>query len=215
MGGLAAGLDIWELSVIPMLLYNAECWQEMSNQTLIELDNLQNKFYRCLLAICTGCPIPALYWETGGMKMKYRILKKKLCFLHYIATLSDDTLAREFYEVQKNLALPGLVKECQEFLDQNEIVRIDQFTKNQWKNLVKRKMIDMNKDDLLDLIKSYKKLDYNALKEESPKQMEYLSVLNIPEVRMRFKLKVGMTPLIMMNFQSDKVQHLWKCSGCF
>ena len=74
----------------------------------------------------------------------------------------------------------------------------------------------MNKDDLLDQIKSYKKLDYNALKEESPKQMEYLSVLNIPEV-MRFKLKVGMTPLIMMNFQSDKcfAHQLWRCSGCF
>ena len=31
-GGLAAGLDIWEMAILPML-YNAECWQEISLET--------------------------------------------------------------------------------------------------------------------------------------------------------------------------------------
>jgi hypothetical protein len=63
-GGLAAGLDIWELGVLPMLLYNAECWQEISPKTIQDLENLQKDFYRCLFAVGSGCPIPSLYWET-------------------------------------------------------------------------------------------------------------------------------------------------------
>ena len=60
-GGLAAGLDIWELGVLPMLLYNSDCWQEISPKTIQELENLQLKFYRCLFAVGSGYPIPALY----------------------------------------------------------------------------------------------------------------------------------------------------------
>ena len=113
-GGLAAGLDIWEAAVLPMLLYNSDCWMEVTPQTIQDLENLQKDFYRCLLAVGSGCPIPSLYWETGGMMMKYRILKKKLLFLHHLATLPCDTLAREIFEVQVKLALPGLVKGCQD-----------------------------------------------------------------------------------------------------
>ena len=30
-GGLATGLELWELGVLPQLLFNAECWFEMTN----------------------------------------------------------------------------------------------------------------------------------------------------------------------------------------
>ena len=33
-GGLEAGLDIWEMAVLPMLLYNSSCWMEISPQTI-------------------------------------------------------------------------------------------------------------------------------------------------------------------------------------
>jgi hypothetical protein len=136
-GGLAAGLEIWEMAVLPRLLYNAECWQDISPDTLQELENIQLNFYRCLLAVGTGCPIPSLYWETGGTLIEFRILKKKLLFLHHVATLPEDTLAREVFEVQKELALPGLLQECQQFLISFGITCIGQYSKPQWKNLVK------------------------------------------------------------------------------
>ena len=56
--GLAAGLDIWELAVLPMLLYNAQCWVEMSNHTKDMLEDLQKQLYRFILAVGSGCPIP-------------------------------------------------------------------------------------------------------------------------------------------------------------
>ena len=45
-GGLTAGLDIWEMAILPMVLYNAETWQDISPQTIQELENLQIKFYK-------------------------------------------------------------------------------------------------------------------------------------------------------------------------
>ena len=43
-GGLVVGLQIWEMAIIPMLLYNSECWLDLSENTLVELENLQNCF---------------------------------------------------------------------------------------------------------------------------------------------------------------------------
>ena len=87
VGGLSAGINIWETSIIPRLLYNSECWQEISKAAIQQLENVQLKFLRVLLAVGSGCPIPALYWDTGMLQMKYRILKTKLLFLHHLENL--------------------------------------------------------------------------------------------------------------------------------
>ena len=79
-GGLVAGLTLWEAAILPSLLYNSECWVEISKSTLQQLESLQLQFYRVLLSVGTGCPIPALYWDTGALLMKYRILKRKLSY---------------------------------------------------------------------------------------------------------------------------------------
>ena len=74
-GGLTAGLDIWELAVIPYLLNNSDTWIGITENSVTLLDKLQNQFYWVLLQVPVGCPIPALYWECGGLLMKNRILK--------------------------------------------------------------------------------------------------------------------------------------------
>ena len=157
---MTAGLDIWELAVLPMLLYNAECWQEISDETIQHLDNIQNKFYKCLFAVGSGCPTTALYTETWGVMMKYRILMKKLMFLHHLSTLPDETLAREIFEVQKRLNLPGLFQECQEFLIKFGITKIESFSPFQWKNVVKKNIAEMNRTDILNQMKKSKKMSY-------------------------------------------------------
>ena len=109
-GGLTAGLDIWDMAILPMILYNSETWQDMSSQTIQELENLQIKFYKCLFAVGSGCPTPVLYLETGGMLMSHRLLLKKLLFFHHLATPPEDALPREIFDEQRRLSLPGLVQ---------------------------------------------------------------------------------------------------------
>ena len=76
IGGLKAGLQIWEAAVIPMLLYNADTWQDIASRTVDKLEQLQLSFLRCLLGVGTGCPKPILYSETGVILMEFRILEK-------------------------------------------------------------------------------------------------------------------------------------------
>ena len=129
-GGLTAGLDIWELAVLPKLVYNSDSWQEISPNTIQELENLQLQFYRCLLAVGSGCPIPSLYYETGGMLMELRILQNKLLILHHVATLPDDSLAREVFQVQEELHLYGLLQDCQEFLIERGVTQFSNTVEN-------------------------------------------------------------------------------------
>jgi hypothetical protein len=131
-GGLEAGLDIWEMAVLPMLLYNSECWQDISPQTIQDLEDIQRQFYRCLFAVGSGCPIPCLYWETGGLMMQFRILQSKLLFIHHLETLPDDSLAKEVYDVQQRFAFPGLVQECNDFMVTFGITRIQKYSKIQF-----------------------------------------------------------------------------------
>ena len=67
--GMKAGIDIWEAAVLSKLLFNSSCWLDISTTTIQELESIQLDFYRCLLAVGSGCPIPSLYWETGGYMM--------------------------------------------------------------------------------------------------------------------------------------------------
>ena len=157
-GGIVTGLTIWESAVLPGLLYNAECWINISNGVLQQLEQLQLRFYRSLLAVGSGCPIPMLYWDTGGLQMKYCVLKKKLLFLHHLATLPDDSLAKECFELQRQQRLPGLYLECEDTLKKNGLLNLSDFTKFQWKNRVRKLCHKLNQEELLDKMKSYKKL---------------------------------------------------------
>ena len=217
-GGLTSGLDIWEMAVIPMLTNNAECWQDVSSKTIDELDKIQLMFLRCLLAVGSGCPTPALFAATGTLKMEWRILEKKLLFLHHVASLPDTDLAKEIYNVQVQLSLPGIVQECQEFLAKFQITDMSSFTKLQWKKLVKSKIRECNKSDILKHTKSqgYKKLNYEEMENDSFRVKPYFSSLYSTDARLRFKIDCGMTPTIKMNFQSDQqhVRDLWTCPGC-
>ena len=148
--------------------------------------------------------------------MKYRIIKKKLLFLHHVTTLPSSSLAKEILDAQTSLALPGLVQECKEWLIRFEIYRVELYTKPQWKKLIREKIIKENKNDILNQMKSYKKLKYDDFKDEEFRVQPYLQKLNIPQARIMFKLKSLMTPTVRMNFSSDPkhAANMWTCIRC-
>ena len=73
-----------------------------------------------------------------------------------------------------------------------------------------------NKSDILNQMKSYKKLKYDDFKDEEFRVQPYLQKLNIPQARTMFKLKSLMTPTVRMNFLSDPkhAADIWTCIGC-
>ena len=111
VGGINAGFDMFESSVLPSLLHNCETWDYISKKTVRTLDNYFNYFLRKILRVCTGAPIPQLYWQTGFLKAGSYILQRKLLFCHHLANLPEGTLGRDFYDLQSNLNIDGLVHE--------------------------------------------------------------------------------------------------------
>ena len=218
VGGLKAGLQIWESAVIPMLLNNADTWQEISHRTIHKLEQLQLSFLRCLLGVGTGCPKPLLYSETGVMLMEFRILEKKLMFLHHLSNLPETSLAAEILKVQRDLGLPGIAHDCREFLCKFGLRDLSRYLKSQFKRIVKSKICELNRNKIIEHTKSknYKKVDIEKLVKDDFSLKKYFLNLNVSDARLRFKIASFMTPSVKMNFPSDNVfaKQLWACEGC-
>ena len=150
--------------------------------------------------------------------MKNEILKKKLMLLHHIATLSPDSIAFQVYWVQKRLELPGLLQECQEFLLEFEILDVTQYSKGQWKSIVKKNIRIRNKDDLLEIMKekNYSKINHKVLAQENFELKSYIVKMHTSEARDKFRLRSCTMRTVKMNFPSDKQYKadLWSCWHC-
>ena len=212
-GGLQVGLDIWEVAILPMLLYNSECWTGITSRTMEDLEDIQRRFLRHLVGVGSGCPIPALYWETGCMPIKYRILKNKLIFYHHLATLPSSSLAQEIFSPQESLELPGLATECQDFLITNRIDRVKLYSKLEWKRHIKNIVCRMVEDDLRTDSLASKKINFTG---ESFGRKHYIGEMKTNDGRLMFKYRSRMTPEVQMNFMSntDYARDMWTCTGC-
>ena len=219
LGGLAVGLEIFELAYIPALLNNAQTWMEIDNGTIEKLESLQCKFLQILFATPASTPQAALIWDSGTLKMKYRIMESKLNFLHYILTQSDESLAHQIMMEQKSQEFPGLVQECKVFIEELNILDPFQWslTKNEWKSIVKKAILAANCEELkYEISEKYKKLKHSELAKESFGRKSYISDLNLQQARIKFKYRSSMTQHVKMNQKSNKAYEnaLWKCEDC-
>ena len=218
VGGLAAGLQLWEMCVIPMLLYNSETWLEIGNDVVVELEKMQYSFLRYLFAIGNGCPLPLLLSETGTILIELRILKRKVLFLHHLENLPEESLAKQVYNAQTRMCLPGIIHECSEFLAKFGLSDLKQFSKSQFKKVVTEKIKFLNKEKLIQLIrdKRYKKINIGKIELDNFEQKPYLNNLTLYDARLRFRIESQMVESVKMNFQSDRAfkAELWKCTAC-
>ena len=100
LGGFRCALDLFQLAIIPSVLYNSETWVQIPAEAVEILENLQLFFVRLILKVPQGTPKAALRSETGLLSMKLRIWKRKCMLVRHIRCLSTSTLARQVYEEQ-------------------------------------------------------------------------------------------------------------------
>ena len=217
VGGLCAGIDIWELSIIPYLLNNSEVWADIPKGALVLLDDLQNMFYRYLFATPRSTPTPALLWETGGLMMKYRIVKRKLGFFHHLSSLESSSVASRVARVEDRAGYPGLVQEYKSHCAELGLSNPTKYSKLSWKNSLKNAIIDANRKCLLDEIKRrYEKLDHETLKNEKYEIKDYVRNLTLHDGRLRFQIRSKMVRSVKFNYTSDPKysSQLWLCTHC-
>jgi hypothetical protein len=140
IGGMVAGLEIYELALLPSLLNNSDIWIDLTEESSSKLENLQNVMFRNLFGVPASTPIPLL--DVGCLKMKERIHKKKLNFLYHLRTMESESLASEILVLQVKYGFPGLATECRELLKLYRLPNIiDEkitLSKLQWKSLVRK-----------------------------------------------------------------------------
>ena len=109
--------------------------------------------------------------------------------------------------------LPGLVEECQSYLVKFGVTKPEAYSKLQWKNIVKENIALMNKSELLDMMKCYKKLDHKTFGSEKFELKPYFKKLNLTQARQKFQLRCFMTRTVKLNYPSDPrfARDLWTC----
>ena len=137
LGGINIGLKIFESSILSFLFHNSETWMDIPKKTVVLLDKFYNNFFRLMFRVCTGCPSPNFFWQTGFLRAENLILQKKLLFYHHLSILPEDSLGREILEIQKELSLPGLHREVKEHVERIYSSSITDLSKNVWKKKVK------------------------------------------------------------------------------
>ena len=207
---------MWNASVLPMLLFGCESWSPMPKKILNKLTDLTTKFLKVTMGVGkNGCPLPCLYWSTGTLFISNEILKRKMLFYHHIATLPEGTLARDFHDVQKEHGL-GLVAECQQLLQDLNLNNIEVYSKVQFKRILNKLIYQKNREQLLDWMKGYKKINFDKCKEKPHKMQLYFKRLSVQETRMKFRIDSFLVPTIRENFKSNRKYKAEKllCPDC-
>ena len=110
-----------------------------------------------------------MLWDLAMLKMPLRILKEKLLLYHHISCLPKNSLAHMMMKTQEKLEFPSLRNEVHGFLAKFGIPDVTRFSKVGWKRFVKNSIHELNRIQLLDDIKQYKKLDFSELVSEEYK----------------------------------------------
>ena len=216
VGGIITAFEIWERSIIPMLLFSCEIWPELPKKTLKSLDTITIKFLRVTLGLGKKSgPIASLYWSTGTYFMSNRILKAKLMFIHHLANLPEG-LGKDFYNVQNSLELPGIVSDCKVYLEEWNLGNVEHYTKSQWRKTIGSKIYEKNRSECLEMMKGLKKIDVNACASEKFEMNSYFKTLTVRESRLRYRIKYFLTPTVCLNFKNDKVfkAQNYLCQDC-
>ena len=192
--------EIWELAILPMLLFSSETWTDISKKTLRRLSDFFNQFFRIIFRIGSGCPIVNFYWQTGSLKVQYHILQKKMMFYHHLANLPVNSLGRTVLEIQVEKSLPGLAKDIEEHLTNIGVNDIREVTKYHWKKKVKSYVAELNKRELLEDSKKYKKISYDEIKQETFERKKYFRSLDLEAARLRFRISSKMVEGIRSHF---------------
>ena len=167
LGGISCGLMIFNMAILPALLYNSETWLEVDDATIGRLDRLQLILLRSLFSVPSSTPIPALNWDSGQLSMTHRINERKLKFIHYVSNLNCSVLAKQVYETQKLYNYPGFIPESRALLKNYGLPNIiDEkmcFSKLVWKKMVREAVQNKFCEELKSAMSNYSKLKNSPL----------------------------------------------------
>ena len=155
LGGMTGALALWETCILSSLLTNCGTWMDIKENTIKKCEALQNLYLQVLLKLPHSTPSLAPRAMCGMWSMRVRIWQEKLRLVVALKNLSEETLAKEIYREQKEMGLPGLVKEAQEICKSIGIqdITIENVTKEEVEDALDIYNLKTTKEEMGDKVK--------------------------------------------------------------
>ena len=192
-------LLLYKSVFIAVVVYNAQAWSNVNDKQLTALRTIQLKFIKRIFFVPSSTSNTLSYLETGTLPIDNVIHIKQLVFLHHILTLPiDDPVQINYHEQSKFLYEPNWVNEVCDIrkkymIDENE-EEISNMSKNQWKQLVKRRVTSHTLDELNLQLKQIKHTENLAPYDELAPQ-PYMSGLVPVYARIMFQIRTHIIDL--------------------
>ena len=217
IGGIEVAIEVFELAIIPYLLNSAGTWFFMKKSSLKTLNEIHNKFLQRILQT-TSAMIPLMYWDTGQLLMTNRVIKMKILLMKHISSLDHNSLAFRVYKKEKNYSIDGLVTEVKEVLASFNISlnEMEETPSDKFKQIIRNKVEEKNSSDLLEMLKTYKKVDYNTISKEKFEIQPYMRNLSYEDSVFFFKKRARVCKTIRTHFKANKefAEDLYSCWEC-
>ena len=222
------GALILMLSVLrPSILYASEMYYNLKEAEIRHLERIEENFLRKILKTGKGCPISQLYLEIGVYPARFEILKLRLLFLKYILDQKENSLVKQFFDLQINQPTKGdwasqIKSDLKQLNFTESLEEIKSMTQSKFKGRIKSQILKKSLEYLMEKRKSKgKEIKYQKLE-----MAEYLqpinSKLDIENKRKMFAIRNRMVN-IKSNFnqknekhkcicgQFETMEHIWNC----
>ena len=94
-------LELFDKTILPILLYGAEVWGHSSHMILIEI--FYRKFLKSILKVDSRTPDPMVYGETGKTKVELLVKERMICFWMRLLNGKQTKLSVLMYKIIKSM----------------------------------------------------------------------------------------------------------------
>ena len=214
IGGFRSAIDLFELAILPSLLYNSDTWIQIPKVAEEMLEDIQLFYLRLVLRVPQGTPKIALRSETGMLSMKLRVWKTKCMLIHHVKGLEEGTLAKMVYLEQRRNRWPGLAKEVSMICAELNIEdgNTTTMSKSAFKRVVEMACREKDKLDMLSGMEGMTKCE--GLKNSDCGLKEYMGKKVLKDVRDIFRARTQLLEGFKANHKNMYRGQDMRCEGC-
>ena len=186
--------------LVSSLLCNSEAWFNLTKADLNLIESVDLELLRKILNAPLTTPKEALFLELGVMPLRDIIRQRRIIFLHYIIKQKSESMIGRIFETQNRKRTPKdwittVLKDLEELNLDFTFTDIKHISKENWKKLVKRNVMEKTFKNLLETKQTHSKvmkLEYEKLEMQTyflPNKFE----CSKEDVQLIFKIRSNMT----------------------
>ena len=189
---VATLLLLYKSLFLPVLLYNAQAWSNLTKSETQDLQRVQLKFLKRSMHAPSSTSNPRTFLETGILPISYEIHVKQLSFLQHIVTLeSSDPVLKSYRQQLQYPEAPNWVNQVAQLRSiYNISEEVAKLSKKVWKEKIKKQVRNRALLGLNNELKNQKKAQslppYHNLVSQ-----DYITTLSPRIARKVFHIRTG------------------------